>query len=97
MMTVKEALEMVVSEAKGGFAEYAKTYAQAALELGGATDGVVVTKGNVIRVCMKKTGDMMVGKWLKVQIFYVLSNLSYWKGDKAKEVKAVLKAATKGA
>lgn len=98
-MTVKEALQSVIGEATGGFADYAKTYAQAGLDLGGATDAVVVTSDAVpmVGVCMKKTGNMMVGEELRVQILYVLSNLAGWKGERAREVKAVLKAATKGA
>lgn len=32
---------------------------------------------------------------LKVQLLYVLSNITHWRGDKAKEVRLVLKGATK--
>ena len=95
MITVKEALVAVIEEAKGGFADYGITYAKAALELGDATEGVVVQSGPVIAICPKRTGKMMVGKEMKVQILYVLSNLQGWKGERAREVKAVLKAATK--
>lgn len=98
-MTVREALVAVINESTGGFAEYAKTYAQAALELGGATEGAVVQKdvGNVavIEVLPKKTGKMMVNEELRVQILYVLSNLQGWRGDRAKEIKTVLKTASK--
>jgi hypothetical protein len=98
-MTVREALVAVIEESQGGFADYAKTYAQAALELGEATDGVVVTaeRGGVgiIGICPKKTGKMMVGEEMRVQILYVLSNLQGWRGDRAREVKEVLKKASK--
>ncbi len=90
-MTVYEALEAVVNEASGGFADYAKTYAKVGLVLGDAQDGVVVTKGNVITVCPKTTNKKMVGKELRVQIRYVLGNLAGWRGSRAREVKAVLK------
>jgi hypothetical protein len=38
---------------------------------------------------------MMVGQEMKVQLLYVLSNLQGWKGERAREVKAVLKKASK--
>ena len=95
MMTVKEALVAVIEEAKGGFAEYAITYAKAALELGDATEGVVVQSGPVIAVCPKRTGKMMIGEELRVQLLYVLSNLQGWRGERAREVKEVLKKASK--
>lgn len=94
-MTVYEALEAVVNEAEGKFAAYAKTYAKAGLVLGDAQDGVVVTRGNVISVCPKTTNKKMIGEELRVQILYVLSNLGCWRGERARAVKAVLKAATK--
>ena len=92
-MTIIEALEAVVKECPD---EYAKTYANAALTLGGSTDAVVITRGNVLEVKHKVTGNIMCGEELKVQILYVLSNTSYWRGPRAKEVKAALKAYTKG-
>lgn len=94
-MTVREALVAVVEEATGGFADYAKTYAQAGLDLGGFTEAEVCAEGNVITVTHKKTGKMMIGEELKVQILYVLSNLQGWRGDRAREVKEVLKKACK--
>ena len=94
-MTVREALVAVVKEATGGFAEYAKPYAQAGLDLGGSEDADVITEGNTIMVVHQKTGKMMIGEELKVQILYVLSNLQGWRGDRAKEVKEVLKKASK--
>ena len=36
-------------------------------------------------------GLAMAGKELKVQVLYVLSNLQYWRGSQAKEVKKKLK------
>ena len=48
-----------------------------------------------IAVLHEKTGKLMVGEELRVQILYVLSNLAGWRGDRAREVKAVLKAASK--
>lgn len=96
-MNVYEALKVVVDEAAD---EYAKTYAQAALELGDSKDAVIVEKDNpgsglsfAIDIAHKKTGNVMIGKELKVQILYVLSNLSYWRGERAREIKAVLKNA----
>ncbi len=94
-MTVYDALKAVVNEASGGFADYAKTYAKTGLVLGDAQDGVVVRTGNTIAVCPKITNKKMIGEELRVQILYVLSNLSGWRGPRAREVKAVLKAATK--
>lgn len=40
-------------------------------------------------------GLPMVGEDLKTQILYVLSNTGGWRGPEAKEVKAVLKEASK--
>jgi len=92
-MTIREALEAVVTESNN---EYAKTYAQAALELGEAEEAVIVQsdKLNMVAVCPKITGKMMIGEELRVQLLYVLSNLSYWRGDRAREVKATLKRGT---
>ena len=94
-MELREALEVVINEAEGGCADYAKSYAQAALELGDSEDTVIVSTDNAIGISHKKTGKMMVGKELKVQLLYVLSNLSSWRGEKAREVKTVLKGFTK--
>ena len=37
----------------------------------------------------------MIGEELRVQLLYVLSNLSSWRGEKAREVKLILKEASK--
>jgi hypothetical protein len=95
MMTIREALQAVIDEATGGFADYAKTYAKAGLELGEATEDVVVQSGPIIAICPRKTGKMMIGEEMRVQILYVMSNLAGWRGERARAVKAVLKAATK--
>ncbi len=96
-MDVKEALEIVIKECPD---PYAKTYAKAALELGGSQDDVIVETDNppkgfdfAVGIAHKKTGNMMTGKELEVQILYVLSNTQYWRGPRAKEVKQVLKVA----
>jgi len=96
-MDVYEALRAVVREASGGLADYAKSYAKAALELGGSCDAMIVANDNtgVVEVLHKPTGKPMVGDEMRVQILYVLSNLAGWRGDRAREVKAVLKAASK--
>lgn len=98
-MELKEALEVVVNEAQGGLADYAKSYAQAALDLGGSDEVELsqaqVNDYGVLTVERKKTGKMMVGKEMKVQLLYVLSNLGSWRGERAREVKAVLKEAAK--
>jgi hypothetical protein len=94
-MSVQEALRAVVRESKQ---PYAITYAQAGLELGGSQNVCLVeTDGlpGVVSVLHEKTGKVMVGQELKVQLLYVLSNLSGWRGERAREVKAVLKAASK--
>lgn len=91
-MTIREALQAVVIEAPD---PYAKTYAKAALELGGSENAVIVSKGSTIAIAHEKTGKIMVGEELRVQLLYVLSNLSYWRGSRAKEVRAVLKAGSK--
>lgn len=104
-MELKEALEAVVNEAQGGFADYAKTYAKAALELGDSHNAVIISsesnsissKSNsmFIGIAPEKTGKMMVGEEMRVQILYVLSNFSHWRGERAREVKKVLKEASK--
>jgi len=88
-MTINDALEAVVMECPD---KYAKTYANAALTLGGSADAAeVITHGNVMEIKHKITGRIMEGEELKVQILYVLSNMNYWRGQRAKEVKTVLK------
>ena len=93
-MTVYKALEAIVAECPN---EYAKTYAQAGLELGGATDHVIRSDDRTgdITVSHKPTGRPMVGEEMRVQLLYVLSNLSHWRGDKAREVREFLKKAIK--
>ena len=93
-MDVREALEAVVRESNQ---PYAITYAKAGLELGESKNVVLVEKDDFpgIAVLHEKTGKLMVGEELRVQILYVLSNLAGWRGDRAREVKAVLKAASK--
>ena len=91
-LTVVEALQAVLNESNN---DYAKTYAKAGLELGGSTKAEVTQTGFVIEIKPEKTGKVMVGEELRVQILYVLSNLGGWRGERAKEVKAVLKQASK--
>ena len=94
-MTIREALQTVIQEATGSFAEYAKTYARAALEIGGSESAEVKETEFGIEIVHEKTGQMMVGEELRVQILYVLSNLAGWRGETAREVKKFLKAAIK--
>lgn len=91
-MELKEALEIVVKECKD---PYAQSYAKAALELGGANHHLIVETGSTVAIAHAPTGKMMVGRELKVQILYVLCNLSTWRGERAKEVKKILKEASK--
>jgi len=94
-MTIEEALQAVVNEATGGDAAYAKTYANAGLTIGGSKNTVVLQVGNAIGIAHEKTGKTMVGEELRVQILYVLSNLGNWRGERAREVKSVLKKVIK--
>ena len=87
-MTIKEALQKVVSECPD---PYAKTYAQAGLDLGGAEDGEVINHDGGVEIRMTPTGDMMEGEELRVQLLYVLTNMSHWRGEAAKEVRKTLK------
>ena len=89
-MELKEAIQAVIDESNN---EYARVYARAASELGGSMNAVVVTsdKAPVVGIAHERTGKIMVGEELRVQLLYVLSNLQYWRGSRAKEVKAVLK------
>ncbi len=91
-MTIKECLETIVNECKDG---YAVAYAKAALELGDSQNATVSEEGCGITIIHEKTNKMMVDKELKVQILYVLSNLSSWRGEKARAVKLILKQASK--
>lgn len=40
-------------------------------------------------------GIELEGDELRIQCLYVLNNMSHWRGDDAKKVKAILKAYTK--
>lgn len=91
-MTIKDALKAVVLESNN---EYAKEYAEGALELGDSQDAEIAQDGCAIHINHKVTGKMMVGRELKVQILYVLSNLQSWRGERAREVKAILNEASK--
>ena len=91
-MSIREALESVVNECKD---DYAVAYAKAALELGDSQSAEIVEDGARVGLIHAKTGKMMIGEELKVQILYVLSNLAYWRGEKAREVKLALKQACK--
>ena len=91
-MELKEALESVVNECSD---QYAKEYARAALELGEANHHFITEHGGVVAIQHVATGKMMVGEEMRVQLLYVLSNTQYWRGDKAKEVKKVLKEYSK--
>jgi len=94
-MELKEALEAVVNEAEGGFADYAKSYAKAALDLGECSHHFIASSGPGVIISYVPTGKMMVSEELKIQLLYVLSNLLYWRGERAREVKKVLKEASK--
>ena len=41
-------------------------------------------------------GLHMTGEALRVQCLYILNNIVYWRGEKAKEVRKTLKDFTKG-
>jgi len=91
-MTIKEALNIVIDESKN---EYAKTYAIAGLKLGGSCGGEVVNNNSIVEIKHNTTGKIMVGNELKTQILYVLSNLGSWRGERAREIKKVLKSYSK--
>jgi len=91
-MTIREALTAVINESNN---PYAIAYAKAGLELGGSINAEVIQTGSIIEIRHEKTGKIMVGDELKCQILYVLSNLQGWRGDRAREVKTILKEATK--
>jgi len=88
-MSIKEALEIVVKNCPD---EYAKIYAKAGLELGGSESAEIVSSGGGIEVKHKKTGKIMIGEELRVQLLYVLSNVRIWRGEEAREIKKVLKS-----
>ena len=93
-MTVYEALEAVVKESNS---PYAKNYAQAALTKGGASDCLIVQddKSGTMLTSHRPTGRPMAGEELRVQILYMLVHLRYWRGERAKGVRKVLKEAAK--
>lgn len=94
VMDVTEALEAVVRESNS---EQAKAYARAALEQGGSSNNLLVQTDRLpgaLIVLHEKTGKPMIGHEMRVQLLYVLNNLHYWRGERAKEVKEVLKQAT---
>ena len=86
-MKLKEAIKAVINESNN---EYAKTYAIAALNLGGSEEADVVSEGYTVEIKHKPTGKTMIGKEMKVQLLYVLSNLGSWRGERAREIKLVL-------
>jgi len=87
-MTITDALNIVIDESNN---DYAKTYAIAGLELGGSYEGKAVDNCFKVEIKHKATGKVMVGNELKVQILYILSNLGAWRGERAREIKKVLK------
>lgn len=93
-MDIKKALEIVIDEAND---EYAKTYARAALELGDSRNAVLVNDENseFVGISHQKTGKQMIGEELRVQLLYVLSNLGSWRGERAREIKLILKNESK--
>jgi len=88
-MTIKGALETVVEKCPD---EYARIYAKAGLELGGSDEAEIVSSGAGVEIKHKVTGKVMIGKELKVQILYILSNVRIWRGEEARETKKILKA-----
>ena len=93
-ITVREALEAVVKEAKNGAAV---NYARAALGMGGSRNACLVETDRLpgaVFVGRDETGSMMSGNELRAQILYTLNNLRGWRGARAREVKEVLRRAT---
>ena len=88
-MSIKEALKIVVEKCPD---EYAKIYARAGLELGGSEEAEIISSDAGVEIKHKATGKAMIGKELRVQILYVLSNVRIWRGEEARETKKVLKA-----
>ena len=95
-LPIREALEAVLNEATGRFAREAKIYAQAALDrpemVGFQSVEDDLTETGSVHVLRRPTGLPMQGDELRTQLWYVLSNLQGWRGDRARQVKAVLKA-----
>jgi len=95
VMDIQEALRAVVKESNNYTAQ---AYAKAALEQGGAKDACIIRTDRLpgaMIIVHEKTGKQMVGDEMRVQILRILCNLGYWRGPRAKEVKAVLKEASK--
>jgi hypothetical protein len=90
-MTLQQAFQIIMAQPSNGLMAYAQNYTKAAMELGGSKEAEVIESGVGIAVVHKPTGKMMIGEELETQILYILSNLSSWKGEQAKEVKAFLK------
>jgi len=93
---VKSVLERILDldSSKGDIA-YAQTYAQAALDLGDSEVSSFEDVGFGIVAHREPTGKLMHGKEMACQLLYVLSNLSAWKGEEARESKKLLTAAAK--
>ena len=50
-------------------------------------------KAGTLEIHHQPTGAIMAGEELKAQILYILCNVGSWRGERAKEVKKVLKVA----
>ena len=89
-MEVYEAINAVLHESNN---EYAKSYANAALYFGDAKDATIVSndKTRTITVLPHQTDKSMVGEELFTQVLYILSNITYWRGGRSKEVRQSLK------
>ena len=90
--TLRDALQTIVRECPN---QYAKTYADAALNMGDCINGEVIVRDNSVEVRPTPSGKMMVGEELHTQILYILSNMAGWRGERAREVKAILKFVNK--
>lgn len=75
-MTFEEAIQAVITESKGSYAPYAVTYARA----------IPQARAEARAMGMDPERD-----GVRMQIPYILSNLSGWRGERAREVKAALK------
>ena len=85
-----------LDSSKGDIA-YAQSYAEAALNRGGSSflPFEMNDLGLGIEIKRQVTDQHMVGKELGVQLLYVLSNLSDWKGEEARESKTLLRKVAK--
>ena len=88
-MSIKEALETIIKNCPD---QYAKAYAKAGLELGGSTEAEIIESGGGVEIKHKKTGKIMIGKELRIQLLYILNNMRIWRGEEAREVKKFLKS-----